>query len=591
SGEAETQGFPIDAAAQSAELARRLADAGPGAQAVEPAMGGAALILALRTGEGDVAATLAPSPLAELGAVGAPFEIVAAANGLSDGGVALRPVELSRAAPTSAWAEAALVAALAAFVWRLSARRRPRRAAEAFGARALEATTDFALLLDRNGTIRWANRATLEGVGRRMSEVRGLRPGDIFFANETDPAAVQAFRAAIRDARGYRTRVTLRAGGETIDADANMTPIDGDDGLCEGFVVIIRDLVESGELARRLESAIEAVGFCFFVIGADERFLVTNRAHRELMSAVGVDLKVGETYADMLERLAASGLADYEGMDPPAWAAARLAHWRASERREGVISTRDGRRLLQRCVTTELGDKVSVATDVTELIEARAAAEAAAEEKSRLAATITHELRTPLIGVISMAELVLESDLSDEQRGSVALIRDSGRNLLDVINDILDLSKLEAGKLAIREERLDLVETVEDVVALLAPSAAAKGLELAIRFGPEARTPLRGDAGRIRQILTNLVGNAVKFTNEGGVVVRIECGPPAVKTPSVAAPDAGEVAVALSVEDTGAGVAEEDLARIFAPYEQVGGPALGVDRGGSGLGLAICREL
>ena len=338
---------------------------------------------------------------------------------------------------------------------------------------------------------------------------------------------------------------------------------------------------------RRLWDSLETIHDGFAVFDSERVMVAANRAYIAAFDGLEM-VGPGIHYHEMLKIMCEEGIVDLEETRPEDWQMMMAARW-DSERVEPVtVKLWNGAFVKVIDRRTRDGDMVSLGLNITstiqreaELERARARAEAANRAKSAFLANMSHEIRTPMNGVIGMADMLSETGLDDEQRLFVETIRNSGEALLVIINDVLDYSKIEAKKLELHPARFDLERCIHEVLMLLQPSAHDKGLQLAVDYDMFMPTEFVGDPGRVRQILTNLAGNAVKFTEAGHVAIRVVGLP---------VRDGASYRVHVTVEDSGIGIPDEKLKSIFGEFSQVEDER-NRRYDGTGLGLAITKRL
>ncbi len=367
----------------------------------------------------------------------------------------------------------------------------------------------------------------------------------------------------------------------------NGVPIIDDNGLLAGYRGVDRDITDLKHLETELHKLSRAVTqspVSIVITDLNGTIEFVNPRFSELTGytaeeAIGQNPRIlnsGQTPPETFKRM---------------WATLSSGDiWEGEFHNQG----KHGRQFWEHAVISSLRDEsgtithyLAVKENITEkkrvleqLNIAKEKAEAATLAKSQFLATMSHEIRTPMNGVIGMTGLLLETDLTEEQRSYAEIVNRSGENLLGLINDILDFSKIEAGRLDMEILDFDLRTALEDTVELLTFRAEDAGLELICHIDPAVPEYLKGDPGRLRQIITNLAGNAIKFTKKGEVTIRADLES-----------ELGEEAIIrFSVRDTGIGIPQSRLAAVFEPFTQADGSTTR-KYGGTGLGLAICKQL
>jgi PAS domain S-box-containing protein len=489
------------------------------------------------------------------------------------------------------WPASACAVAMLVVFWRARVQARaanpPTPDAQATDNAAPERRTIDGLgaMVDAQGICIALSRELADALGVEPQDIVGLPIAEAFGVALT--ASVTAAMQAAHDGKPSRLRCALQqAGSERQTLQIEFRPEAGAPGVAGGLRLLAMDVTQEQralDAARRSERRMRAImnqiPVTVSYIDAAGHYRYINHA-QEVWLAKSEDEVLGRHVRDVV------GPELWANIEPhlmQALAGQSVPLERQRVDRAGNPVWHSGRHVPD---VNDEGEVVGVYTvffDTTQralaeqaLRTAKAAAERASKAKSEFLANMSHEIRTPMNGVLGLTELLLDTPLNAQQRPFLETVRSSGETLLSIINDILDFSKIEAGKLEIETLDFDLYQAVEDVVQLMAPRAHAKKLELACRVDDRLPAAVRGDPYRFRQVLTNLLANAVKFTESGEVVV------------SVGMTDAGRLHV--TVRDTGIGIADDATKRLFAPFAQADGSTTR-RFGGTGLGLAISRHL
>jgi PAS domain S-box-containing protein len=443
------------------------------------------------------------------------------------------------------------------------------------------------------GGIRFINRAWRDLLGTSYEEMEGRKWQLVLHPDDADEY-VAAFRKAVREQTPFRAEARARgADGEWLWVASYAEPRFSPGGEFLGHVGLSPDITDRKRTEQALQASEEK--FRQFAENIREVFWMLDPVAREV-------LYVSPAYAQVWGRSC-----DSVYRNPLAWSEAihpddleRALAWHAGYMRgdpveaEYRIRTPEGQEkwIRDRAFPIRDGDgqlvrAVGIAEEITaqkryeaELIRAREGADAANRAKSCFLANMSHEIRTPMNGVLGMVQLLLETDLTAEQMEYVTLAQSSGQALLTLIDDILDLSKIEARKVTLENLHVPLDETVREVIGLLGVQAAAKGLAIHSRVSPEIPSNLVGDPRRLRQVLLNLAGNAVKFTEHGEITLEA----------ALESHGTSSATVRFTITDTGIGIREDTVAALFSPFTQADASTTR-KYGGTGLGLAICRQM
>jgi len=481
--------------------------------------------------------------------------------------------------------------------------------AEARKLALIAARTDNAVILtDAQGLTEWVNEGFVRLTGYTMEEVRGRKPGHLLRGPETDPATVAYMRERISKGEGYSVELlNYTKEGRKYWLAIEVQPIYDGQGRVVNFMAIQSDITErkTSEAELRKTNTLQRAilnGANYAIISADpEGIILTFNSAAEKMLGYGADEVIGKLTpavlhdeAEIVARAAELSHELGQNIQPGFDAFTAKARQGRSDEREWTYVRKDGGRFPVMLSVSGLFDEngqitgyVGIAADITEskrsaveLVRAKNAAEAANKAKSDFLAVMSHEIRTPMNAVIGMSGLLLDTKLEPRQREYVEAVHNSGEALLEIINDILDFSKIESAQLKLEPHDFDFRVLTDGVIELLAPRAEGKGLEFAAIIAPEVPFILHGDDGRLRQVLVNLLTNAIKFTEEGQVVMRVIC----------LRREENRVRLKFDIIDSGIGISPDQQAKLFNPFTQADSTTRR-QYGGTGLGLAICKRL
>jgi len=447
----------------------------------------------------------------------------------------------------------------------------------------LDTVADGIATLSADGCLLSANQAMLRIFGYEQEEILDSHLA-MLIPKQPNPANCFA-SSLLRDVTDIpKNIIGLRKNGEVFPMELTVTEMPVEDG--KQYLAVVRDTSRRVEAERQNQLLIKSLENCqdgYALFGPGDRMVYCNQQFRRLYGACDIGPTKGVTYNDFYCDCLRSGLFPEASEDTHQWLSTLLTD-HAQLPMERIVELSPGRWIQMREDRIENGSLIVFHSDITQLKTAEQSLKQAVEEandaseaKSRFLAMMSHEIRTPLNGVLGLLQMLQESELSAQQSDYVDTALISGQSLLTIISDILDFSKMEAGKMELQPITCNLRALVNELAKLLSPRVQEKSIRLITQVAPEVPDYVTADLQRLRQVLLNLVGNAIKFTDYGQVVLTID--------------KADNGAITFAVKDTGIGIPEDQQHRVFSEFSSGLTKVEHQVNEGTGLGLAISRHL
>ncbi len=441
------------------------------------------------------------------------------------------------------------------------------------------------VMTNSEAQIEWVNEGFTRLTGYTLSEVIGRRPGDFLQGSETDPETSRYMRDCLGQGKGYKVELAnYTKTGKLYWSELDVQPLHDDTGVVTQYLEIQTDITERVRSKRDLEqerdfalALMNTMGQGLTVVNTDWKFEYVNPAYARMTGYQASDL-IGKS---------PTAFAIPSATEPENVAPFKRRRGDANSY-ETRVRRVDGKELhllvtsVPRVVNQQIAGTISVITDISErmkaereLTTAKESAEKANQAKNDFLSRMSHELRTPLNAVLGFAQLLELDDLSKEQRQGVQHILKAGKHLLTLINEVLDVSRIEAGSLLLSLETVDVMRVLDETVRIIQPIAEA--YQVSVELEPASSgLYVVADEQRLEQVMLNLLSNAIKYNRAGGHVL-VSC--------QVHSPDL----VRLEVRDTGVGISAEKMTRLFMPFDRLGAEETGIE--GSGIGLTLSKHL